>query len=75
MLEMHSSLTKRTVYHPREPEGSPLWRLLNNHYDSFGLSLSLGQIDPENLPGGSPYLHQMRGEDEDFILHRKPGNN
>ncbi len=26
---------KKVVYHPREPEGSPLWRLLNNHYDNF----------------------------------------
>ncbi len=23
------------VYHPRNPQESPLWRLLNNHYDSF----------------------------------------
>ncbi len=24
-----------SVYHPRNPELSPLWKLLNNHYDSF----------------------------------------
>jgi len=23
------------IYHPREPKASPLWRLLNNRYDSF----------------------------------------
>ncbi len=23
------------IYHPRKPEASPLWKLLNNHYDSF----------------------------------------
>ncbi len=26
---------KRTVYHPRQPEASPLWRLLNSHYEGF----------------------------------------
>jgi len=40
-----------------------------------GAQKKLGQIDPENLPGGRPYLRQMLGEDEDFILHRRPGNN
>jgi hypothetical protein len=37
--------------------------------------IRLWMVDPENLPGGSPYLHQMRGEEEDFILHSRPGNN
>ena len=23
------------IYHPRNPQESPLWKLLNNHYDSF----------------------------------------
>ena len=26
---------KRKIYHPRQPEASPLWRLLNNHYEGF----------------------------------------
>lgn len=25
----------QSVYHPRRPEASPLWRLLDNHYDNF----------------------------------------
>ena len=24
-----------TVYHPRNPESSPLWQLINNNYESF----------------------------------------
>ena len=23
------------VYHHRDPEASPLWKILNNHFDSF----------------------------------------
>jgi len=26
---------KRMLYHPREPQESPLWRLLDNHYEGF----------------------------------------
>jgi hypothetical protein len=32
---MEDKSYKRMVYHPRQPEASPLWRLLNNRYDSF----------------------------------------
>ena len=32
---MEDNSYKRTVYHPREPEASPLWKLLNNHYEGF----------------------------------------
>jgi hypothetical protein len=31
---------KSAVYHPREPEASPLWRLLHNHYECFDLPTS-----------------------------------
>lgn len=33
MMEDYSY--KRKVYHPRQPETSPLWRLVNNHYEGF----------------------------------------
>ena len=26
---------KRMLYHPRKPQESPLWRLLDNHYEGF----------------------------------------
>ena len=32
---MEEKSYKRTVYHSRHPEASPLWRLLNNHYEGF----------------------------------------
>jgi hypothetical protein len=28
-------ISNRSVYHPRNPEASPLWRLLANHYEGF----------------------------------------
>ena len=27
--------TASGIYHPRDPTDSPLWNLLNNHYDDF----------------------------------------
>jgi hypothetical protein len=27
--------TTSGIYHPRNPTDSPLWKLLNNHYDDF----------------------------------------
>ena len=27
--------TASGIYHPRNPTASPLWNLLNNHYDDF----------------------------------------
>jgi len=32
---MEDKSYKGAVYHPRQPEASPLWRLLNNHYEGF----------------------------------------
>ena len=32
---MEDISNKQSVYHPRRPYDSPLWRLLNNHYENF----------------------------------------
>jgi len=32
---MEDKSYKSAVYHPRQPEASPLWRLCNNHYEGF----------------------------------------
>jgi hypothetical protein len=32
---MEDKSNNNKIYHPRKPQESPLWKLLNNHYDSF----------------------------------------
>jgi hypothetical protein len=32
---MEDKSYKSAVFHPRQPEASPLWRLCNNHYEGF----------------------------------------
>ncbi len=43
---MEGITNSNKVYHPRIPQDSPLWKMLNDHYDSFeqGYDERLGRI-------------------------------
>ena len=46
----------KTVYHPRQPEASALWRLLNNHYEGFE------QCYEERFEGNYGFFRRVIGQ-------------